>query len=437
MSAGLYRADPSLSPPRPPWAILALLLVVSLAGRLTFVLRAPADEAAMARSLPDQREYLDLGRSLLAGEGLRFVDLRFGTDVKAFRTAGYPLVVAACGGDVRAIRVAQVLLDTSTVLAAYVLARRWLAPGPGVLAAAIVAVNPFMVFFTSLVLSETVFTAMLAWSVALFAASTDPRRRRRRWAFWSAAVLAALSVHVRPAAIGLPLVLGVSAALAGAPTGFGRSRGVFGVPAGASMLILTILTLLPWAARNRTVVGEWVWTSTNEGFTLYDGLNPDADGSSNQSFVRRMPQLQTMGEAQRSAYLAAEARAWAAQNPLRVAELAAIKLARTWSPVPLSSEYRGRRAYAVVAAAYAVPLFAMTLFGLRRGVLPASGKAILLAPAVYFSVAHAVSVGSLRYRVPSEPMLAVIAASAVAVAPRSSRRDGGGGDAVPDRAETA
>ena len=36
---------------------------------------------------------------------------------------------------------------------------------------------------------------------------------------------------------------------------------------GTSMLLLTILMLLPWAIRNHRVLGQWVWTSTNAGIT--------------------------------------------------------------------------------------------------------------------------------------------------------------------------
>jgi hypothetical protein len=35
---------------------------------------------------------------------------------------------------------------------------------------------------------------------------------------------------------------------------------------------------------------------------------------------------------------------------------------------------------------------------------------LLLIPAIYFTLVHAMSIGSLRYRVPVEPELAVLAA---------------------------
>src|SRR3954447_25905188 len=132
---------------------LFALLVVALAFRLGWALSRPVDETIL-RALPDQREYLELGRNVLAGRGLAFHDERLDVEVFAFRTPGYPLLIAACGGNIHVVRAVQALLDTSTVLAIYVLARRWLNERSSLLAAMLVALNPYLVYFTGLILSE-------------------------------------------------------------------------------------------------------------------------------------------------------------------------------------------------------------------------------------------------------------------------------------------
>jgi hypothetical protein len=97
-------------------------------------------------------------------------------------------------------------------------------------------------------------------------------------------------VLVRPGAIGLPVLLGVAAALREPRRGPAYHRQVAAAgrdhdaPADARRAA-------PWAMRNHRVVGAWVWTSTNGGITRYDGFNPDATGASDQSFVAAMPQL--------------------------------------------------------------------------------------------------------------------------------------------------
>src|SRR5262249_10839062 len=155
-------------------------------------------------SLPDQQEYLSLGKSLLREGQLKFYDARFYQEVYAYRTPGYPLLIAACGGSVRAVRAVQAVLDTSTVLATYLLARRWLVHGAAWLAAALMAFNPFLIYFSGLILSETLFTAMLVWGAVLLVRQCNY--------MWGGIVLA-LSVLVRPAAVALPIGMGIISAL--------------------------------------------------------------------------------------------------------------------------------------------------------------------------------------------------------------------------------
>ena len=100
----------------------------------------------------------------------------------------------------------------------------------------------------------------------------------------------------------------------------------------------------------------------------------------------------------------------------RAVELAAIKIARTWSPLPLSTEY-GRPLYQLAGMLYALPFDLLVIAALLRGHrppgtgLPGMTKAFLLLPAIYFTVVHAMTVGSLRYRLPVEPPMAVLAAA--------------------------
>ncbi|HEV2293001.1 MAG TPA: hypothetical protein VGR35_04045 [Tepidisphaeraceae bacterium] len=393
---------------------LLLLLLAALVLRLGWAMSRPADEAALAQ-LPDQREYLELARNLLRGDGLSFVDARFEQRVYAFRTPGYPMFLAVCGGNLRVARIAQAVLDTATVLAAFLLARRWLAAGPALVAALLVAFNPFLIYFTGLLLSETLFTAMLAWGMVLVAwpgAVASVTRARVMWL--GGVMLLALAVLVRPGAVGLPVGLALCGALANRRATRAYHLGpLWPLPVGATALLATVLILLPWGYRNQRVVGEWVWTSTNAGFTAYDGFNPDADGASDQSFVGEMPHLAEINEVARSQYLTDRARDYMDAHPQRVRELALAKLARMWSPRPLSDDF-ARPVYVAVALLYAVPLFLLVLAGLFAPTLPATAKVFLLAPAVYLTLVHAISVGSMRYRIPAEVPMAVIAAACAA-----------------------
>jgi 4-amino-4-deoxy-L-arabinose transferase-like glycosyltransferase len=402
------------------WRIaVALVLFVALAVRIGWVIRLPADAVYLAQ-LPDQLEYFELGRNMLRGEGLKFFDADFRDTIFAYRTPGYPLFVAGLRANLRAIRIVQAVLDTLTVLGAYVLARRWLGAGTSTFAALLVAGNPFLIYFCGLILSETLFAFMLAWGMALVAIS--PTIEKRRWSialWWIGAIVLVLSIHVRPSALLLPVLLGIVGAIANRdrPAPY-HSKWL--PPIGATVLLLTLLVLLPWAYRNWRVLGAWVWTTTNTGITLYDGFNPDATGASNQAHVRSWPQLRQVSELERSKYLSDLAWQYIREHPREVGILTVVKIARTWSPVPLSDQYGSRRNVAI-AMLYNVPFFVLILAGLWFGRPSTSAKVFLLLPAIYFTAVHALSVGSLRYRLPADVPMAVLAASSVALIERQKR----------------
>ena len=75
------------------------------------------------------------------------------------------------------------------------------------------------------------------------------------------------------------------------------------------------------------------------GASLYDGLNPGATGASDMSF-RDTPEFRTLAELDQDATLTRRALDFARSNPLRVLELALIKLGRYWSPWPNAEDYR-------------------------------------------------------------------------------------------------
>lgn len=386
---------------------LVVILLLALALRLGWVLRLGD---TIDPGLPDQREYYEIARNHLAGNGLAFFDARFSQEVRAFRMPGYPLFLALCIGHVPAARIAQAVLDTSTVLAAFLLARRWLPGKTALIAALLVALNPFLIYFTGLLLTETLFTCLLTWGLVLLV--------WRRNFLWGGLVLA-LSIHVRPGAALLPLLLGILAVFVirrFEPPGPQRW---FKLPVGTTMLLLTVLALLPWAVRNKVVLGHWVWLSTGGGIARCDGFHADATGASDQRFVtgaEMRVRLRPLGELDRDRYLNEQASKWTSETmrkePMRLAELSARKAARTWSPVPLSAEYGSRPLYRAVGWAYSAPLLALACAGLVSRSIDRPGKWLLLAVLVYLTMGAVATVGSLRYRMPGEPILAVLAAAA-------------------------
>ena len=377
--------------------ILGLILLLGLGLRLGWTLSRPAGDKAL-RELPDQVEYLSAGRAIAAGDTMSFTDERFAGRIYASRNAGYPLLIAACGGNVRAVRVAQCLLDISTTLAVFLLAWRWLGERRAIVATALVAFNPLLIYFCGLLLTETFYAALLAWAMLLCS-------RKKLGLVLAGVLLAALAIHVRPSGLPMPVLLAVLCPLA---WNYRRKIGL-GVVAGA----ITLLVLLPWGWRNQKLLGHWVFLTTNGGITLYDGVQPQATGASDQTFVQQFPQTRNMDEIQRDQFFGALARQQIQQDPWRIVRLTLTKTARTWSPIPLSRQYGSNPIYVAAGLSFTLPLLLLAAWGGWRSRLGRGERLLLLGPALAITLMHAFSVGSLRYRLPCEPLLAVLAAGVI------------------------
>ncbi|GHS96905.1 hypothetical protein FACS1894108_02390 [Planctomycetales bacterium] len=107
------------------------------------------------------------------------------------------------------------------------------------------------------------------------------------------------------------------------------------------------------------------------------------------------------------AYLSASTRHLLRADPRRALRLSAQKFWRTWSPLP---HWENARAFALpLAALYGgVALSALysVFFRRRREIL------LLLIPVLYLALVHSVYMGSLRYRLPAEGCLLILAAGA-------------------------
>ena len=169
------------------------------------------------------------------------------------------------------------------------------------------------------------------------------------------------------------------------PCGSSRAGGPgrAGPPRGAAICALgVVLVMCPWWVRNARVYGRFVPTALWLGASLYDGLNPRADGGSDMIPFLRDPEIWPLDEQDQDAELTRRALAFAREDPNRALGLAIVKLGRYWSPWPNAAGFRSP-ALAVAGAAVELPILGLIALGLwdRRRDPP---WVLLAGPLLYF-----------------------------------------------------
>ncbi|MBU0717123.1 MAG: glycosyltransferase family 39 protein [Planctomycetes bacterium] len=401
------------------WRWLLVVFLVALAARGTWGVRelaASVDPAGL--SFPDEQQYWQIAESLRTGTGLQD-ELGF----RATRMPLYPAFLSLFVGLPNGIAAARATHWVAGAIVAVLTA--WLAGGllgrrVGVLAGFWVAIDPLLVFTSSLLLTETPFMValLLLWGAILpLMAHDDYAARMPRWL--GVGIAAALAVYLRESSLGL-VVLVLLMAVCGRRFDWRRLAGA------ALSGVVVIVLLLPWAARNDRTIGQWCWLTTRGGISLYDGVGPQADGGSDLGDVKQMPAVRGLDEVAWNQYFLRESWKALREDPARIVRLAGVKLGRLWNPFPNVETHRSPLTM-VVSAAWNLPTFVLAVVGAillatRRDYGGVRIAIFLLLPALYVSMLHGVFVGSVRYRLVAMPLLEVLAAFAVVTAVDCIRR---------------
>lgn len=379
---------------RHPLLILTLLAALV---RVVFVGLSSPDSLRYA----DAVEYLDIARHVLAGDGFVTHDGRLFA-----RAPAYPLFLAAhlgvFGDRELPIRVTQALLGALAVPLTWGLARRVASPLAALLAALYVAFDPFLVYFTGLLLVETIYVLLVGLQVLLLLRLVE-RRRLLDAAWLGLAAAAATLLHAgHLASLG---VIALAWPILVPKDERGLSRwallAVYVVAAGGVMSF--------WIERNRELSGRFLPVTAKLGRDLFESIGPGATGGPATEYVK-WPEGLPDGELARDEALKKECLRVLREEPGRVLGLIPSKFARFWNPVPNYERFR-RPLYLAAAIGASLPLFGLGLVGvlslLKRNLQ--AGLVFLFFPVVICAL-HLAFVGSVRYRLPLHPVLAAFAA---------------------------
>ncbi len=278
------------------------------------------------------------------------------------------------------------------------------------LAAVITALYPFFIFYQGLAMSEALFDLLLvATFAALYAWRDAGCRVDGRLA--GAMALAGLATYAKASLTVLPPLLLASAA-------WGERQEIRKILKVLAMGTLVYCAMLaPWWIRNYTLFDKFVPFTTSAASNLYLGNNAhNLNGSVywqtdvEPEVVARINAMPN--ELDRQAAYGHAAMDFIRQHPGRFLELCIIRFKRYWNVTPNSRDYNSG-AHAVVAASSFGPILLLALAGLAvnraywRALLP------IYLLITYMTALHTVTIGSLRYRLPLESFLIILAAGTI------------------------
>lgn len=369
-----------------------MLLFICLAGvaaRAGIILSLPAEPQT-----EDERDYLSIARHIREN---REFSVHPGVPT-AYRAPGYPALLAGLQtvlSDVtQPLRLAQALLGMLLCPLAFLLARRLWDDAAGLVAAGLCAFHPYLVFLASQFVVEVVFAPLLLVSFLLLLAVDDDRAAWPQAA--AAGVAAGLTNLVRAtyvpfAALGAFWIL--------------QKRGP--KPAAAYALCVG-LVMIPWFYRNAVVMGAFIPVSTEGGQALWHGNNPRATGGG-----------ETYGDPdltrQHSSEVDLDRAYWQAgrrnilSDPHRFLQMAVKKAWLFWRPFPHQSGITSRARQLAAACTWAL-IVPAALFTIIQRWRTSSGTRLLGGFLLYMTLFHMVFVGQIRFRIPVEPLLIVLAA---------------------------
>lgn len=445
------------------WGILTVALTLRLGAAVMvqrYVAQTPGRLCLIAG---DAEGYWELGRKLAHGQAYEIYD----PPRRVLRMPGFPgllaFSIALFGEDVGAARIVLAVIGTLACGSVYWLGTELFGRTNGLIAAALAAVSPLFVATSVMILSEMTFGLGVMLSlIGLARLVRLVSHSGSGWQIWWAAVIAglggALACYIRPSWLLFPLFaaewLLVIAFQGNRTSSTTRSRSM-AVLGGVGIVFGLIVGLLPWTYRNYVVSGGHIIPTTLwMGPSLYDGLNPEANGDSHMEFLERDNLYTKLSEYEVDQHYRRAAWSWAAQHPGRTLSLAGIKLARYANLWPNTPQF-DRWTIRIVLLAFLVPVLVCTIWGLwvgrsrvgrlragrswinqtpvehsrlpigpdhetmvgTTGLLPVEGSIswtwvviLTVGPIVYFAGLHALFVGSLRYRLPAEYPLLIVTA---------------------------
>jgi 4-amino-4-deoxy-L-arabinose transferase-like glycosyltransferase len=376
---------------------LLALTLAGLAARLLWVALEPATSPQA-----DETMWVTWGAEILPSPDVAFWPRRL---LFIFHPPLYLYFVGVASslfGTLEAVKYAQCFVGAFLVPAVGLIGRRAFGDRAALLAAAIAAFYPELVWFTSHFWAETVFTALLWWAMERLLAADA---RGSTGAALASGLLWGLAILTRETVL---YFLPIAALWLAWRRAGGARRAVL-------LLLVSAFVVLPWTLRNWLVFDTFVPVSTSGALNLWQGntrLSRQEVYEEDWAVRGRIPKYE---HARRRAIEAILER-----QPLWILEKLRDEVPAFWAAhgQPIVHLERGAygtvarsRGYAAVAIVLLPYLAVLVLFVAGVATLP-RGRAplLLLGFLAFYVLLHVVAHGYPRYRLPAMPAVFLVAA---------------------------
>jgi len=321
--------------------------------------------------------------------------LKTGLMINPYQMPLYPLFIAITGPGIGQLA-ADMMLSVFSVWLIYALADQLFSDQYArIISAAGAACYPPLIFFSVIGLSETLFitlvlSAFLYWY---------------RGRFTVAAIFAVLAILTRPIfdifAPGLVLLFALLVH---------RLPLTKALQHLAVYLIVYCALMAPWWLNNYKAYGGFVRLTLGAGIVLFAGNNPlNHSGGGNLGVDYDLSAFASITDPiKRDAALRDAAIDYIVHNPQRFLKLAVLKFQRIWQFWPANEAFRNTGTVIISVVSFA-PVLLFAGFGL----FAQRDRLRRLSPILLFALGYTgllmILVGTIRYRLPLEPFLIVLA----------------------------
>ncbi len=352
----------------------------------------------------------ELGWNVASGKGYVVENpfLSSGVPYYSWRPPLFPLFLAFIyrlfGHSYLAAKIGLAVVGTLALFYVYVIARELFSEEEGWFSSLLCGVYPTFIFFTGYLTPETLtMFCLLAFCASLLIAQS--RIDCWHWAlagFWLGACILCRTIMV----LFFIFVLAWMFILQ-----IERKR------PGMCFFIFSLsmcLTILPWVWRNWRMHKVFLLHSTDSGQALYINNNPYSFTvePSGTAFVYDSEEVGRLSELDATRLLSSRAISFIKNNPGLFALYVSRRFLNFWRPLPYTVSGPGKaytRRHQIFSLLYTGPVFALAILGILMGISNWRKLSLLYFLIGYYSGSYILVRAIIRYRMPLEPFLIILA----------------------------